>query len=64
MQINTTVTREYYAQERYYTSASNRESFLADQVNDLNGEEEIVRDHGKTKEVTVCLNILKFFCFI
>lgn len=56
MHINTTVTREYYAQERYYTSASKGESFLTDQVNDLNGEEEIVRDHGKTKDVQECFN--------
>ena len=56
MHINTTVTREYYAQERYYTSASKGEPFLTDQVNDLNGEEEIVRDHGKTKDVQECFN--------
>ncbi len=56
MQINTTVTREYYAQERYYTSASKRESFLTDQANNLNMEEEIVRDHRKTKAVEECFN--------
>ncbi len=58
MQINTTVTREYYAQERYYSSK--QEPFTVRDDDLMEGEEEAA-DHRTSKTAEECFDEMNSF---
>ena len=58
MQINTTVTREYYAQERYYSSK--QEPFTV-RDDDLMEGEEVAADHRTSKTAEECFDEMNSF---